>query len=374
MNFSRRFDLAAGITVFLVFLITVYLTKNFLNTILLSMVLVFLLRPLYSLFFRLTHRRRISSFFSLLIVFLLILGFLIGITTALLVEMVNLERSGFISGSQITAMIQEIELWAKSSIPAWIYNSIIEMILRYVEEISDIPIAIAKWFLPVLEKGLSSFATNLPVLFAQLVVAIFFTYYVLLDGKEFIAKALDLVPEEKKEIMQIFLRELNIIYNTLFSVYFTTSILSGVMAAIGFSLLGVPYPVLMGGIVAVFTLLPMLGPPFVFVPMALYYIFQGDIILSLVLLVFGVVMLMIVPENIIRPHLAMKTSRIHPTLTLLAYTAPVFVVGVFGVIIGPTLYGFLLAVYRTIVINRRDNPEKDVERDGLEKNQIPFKE
>ena len=130
MNFSRRFDLAAGITVFLVFLITVYLTKNFLNTILLSMVLVFLLRPLYSLFFRLTHRRRISSFFSLLIVFLLILGFLIGITTALLVEMVNLERSGFISGSQITAMIQEIELWAKSSIPAWIYNSIIEMILR----------------------------------------------------------------------------------------------------------------------------------------------------------------------------------------------------------------------------------------------------
>jgi len=374
MNFSRRFDLAAGITVFLVFLITVYLTKNFLNTILLSMVLVFLLRPLYSLFFRLTHRRRISSFFSLLIVFLLILGFLIGITTALLVEMVNLERSGFISGSQITAMIQEIELWAKSSIPAWIYNSIIEMILRYVEEISDIPIAIAKWFLPVLEKGLSSFATNLPVLFAQLVVAIFFTYYVLLDGKEFIAKALDLVPEEKKEIMQIFLRELNIIYNTFFSVYFTTSILSGVMAAIGFSLLGVPYPVLMGGIVAAFTLLPMLGPPFVFVPMALYYIFQGDIILSLVLLVFGVVMLMIVPENIIRPHLAMKTSRIHPTLTLLAYTAPVFVVGVFGVIIGPTLYGFLLAVYRTIVINRRDNPEKDVERDGLEKNQIPFKE
>ncbi len=130
MNFSRRFDLAAGITVFMVFLITVYLTKNFLNTILLSMVLVFLLRPLYSLFFRLTHRRRISSFFSLLIVFLLILGFLIGITTALLVEMVNLERSGFISGSQITAMIQEIELWAKSSIPAWIYNSIIEMILR----------------------------------------------------------------------------------------------------------------------------------------------------------------------------------------------------------------------------------------------------
>jgi len=88
--------------------------------------------------------------------------------------------------------------------------------------------------------------------------------------------------------------------------------------------------------------------------LALYYMLQGDIIRFMILLVFGVVVLMVVPENIIRPHLAMKTSRIHPTLTLLAYTAPVFVVGVVGVIIGPALYGFLLAVYRTVIINRED--------------------
>ena len=362
MDYSRRFDVAAAIFVFLVLLLTIYLTKDFLNTILLSIVLVFLLRPLYAVFFRLTHRRQISSFFSILIVFLLILGFLVGITTVLLVEMVNLERSGAISGSQITALIQEMELWAKSAIPAWIYNSIVEIILRYVEEISDIPIAIAKWLLPVLEKGLAAFASNLPVLFAQLVVAVFFTYYILMDGRDFVGKAMDLVPEKKKELARVFLHELDMIYDTLFSVYFTTSMLSGAMAAIGFSLLGLPYPFLMGGIVAVFTLLPMLGPPFVFVPMALYYMLQGDLIRSLILLIFGVVVLMVVPENIIRPHLAMKTSRIHPTLTLLAYTAPVFVVGVMGVIIGPALYGFLLAVYRTVVIVCSDRPAEDEKR------------
>ncbi|MDD1740061.1 MAG: AI-2E family transporter [Methanothrix sp.] len=82
---------------------------------------------------------------------------------------------------------------------------------------------------------------------------------------------------------------------------------------------------------------------------------------------------MIVPENIIRPHLAMKTSRIHPTLTLLAYTAPVFVVGVVGVIIGPTLYGFLLAVYRTVIISRKDKPQKDAEMQGRDQNQISGK-
>jgi hypothetical protein len=36
MDFSRRFDMAAGALVFLVILATVYLTRDFLTTILLS--------------------------------------------------------------------------------------------------------------------------------------------------------------------------------------------------------------------------------------------------------------------------------------------------------------------------------------------------
>jgi predicted PurR-regulated permease PerM len=69
-------------------------------------------------------------------------------------------------------------------------------------------------------------------------------------------------------------------------------------------------------------------------------------------MIFGTVVLMVIPENVIRPHLAMKSSRIHPIVTLLAYTAPIFVVGIIGVIIGPTLYGFLLAAYRAAINNR----------------------
>jgi len=150
-------------------------------------------------------------------------------------------------------------------------------------------------------------------------------------------------------MVRYFLQELNGFYNTLFTVYFITSMLSGVLAAIGFSLLGIPYPFVLGVVVAVFTLIPLLGPPFVFVPMVLYYLLMGDLIRSLILLIFGVVVLMVIPENIIRPHLAMKSSRIHPIVTVLAYTAPIFVVGIIGVIIGPTLYGFLLAVYRSMI-------------------------
>jgi predicted PurR-regulated permease PerM len=205
------------------------------------------------------------------------------------------------------------------------------------------------------QRELTSFASNLPVLFAQLIVVVFFTYYLLIDGKEFIVKAVELVPGPKQAIVQNFLQELNSIYTTLFTVYFSTSMLSGALAAIGFSMLGVSYPFVLGAIIGIFTLIPMLGPPIVFIPMALYYMFIGDMARSLIILVFGTVVLMVIPENVLRPHLAMKSARIHPIVTLLAYTAPIFVVGLIGVILGPTLYGFLMAAYRTVINNRKNN-------------------
>ena len=51
---SRRFDIAATIIVFLIFLIGVYLTQKFLSPILLSIVLVYLLKPVYDFLFRAT--------------------------------------------------------------------------------------------------------------------------------------------------------------------------------------------------------------------------------------------------------------------------------------------------------------------------------
>ena len=83
-----------------------------------------------------------------------------------------------------------------------------------------------------------------------------------------------------------------------------------------------------------------------FIPIAIYYFLTDNYVVSLILVVFGTVVLMIIPENVVRPHLAHRSARIHPIITVLAYTAPIFVVGIMGVILGPTTYGFLLAIYR----------------------------
>jgi len=344
MEASRKFDIAAVAIVFLVFVATVYLTKDFLSTILLSIVMTFLLKPVYARLLRLTGQRQISSFLAILVVFIIILAILLGMTSVLLIEISNLQRSGDIADISASNLSQGLNKWIEVNLP--------EPISEYVKEIGDIPAAIASWALPIIEAQLSAFASDLPILFAQLIVVVFFTYYILIDGRHFVRKAIEILPKKKIGLVSHFLQELNAIYTTLFTVYFTTSMLSGILAAIGFFLLGIPYPLIWGVIVAIFTLIPLLGPPFVIAPIAIYYLLLNDYLTAFSLVIFGVVALMIIPENILRPQLAIRSARIHPIITVLAYTAPVFVVGLIGVIIGPALYGFLLAVYRTIVYYR----------------------
>jgi predicted PurR-regulated permease PerM len=350
MEAGRKFDIVAIAIVLLAFVITVYMTKDFLSTILISIVLTFLLKPVYQAMLRLTKQKQVSSFLAIVLILIIIFILLLSLTSVLLIEVSNLRNSGGvadIANISFSSLPHDINRWLEQNLPA--YRYIDQIVGNIGDRLDDIPAAIAAWILPIAEAQLSAFASNLPILFAQSIVVVFFTYYVLIDGRFFAAKAVDLVPKARRGLAMHFLQELNSIYTTLFTVYFTTSMLSGVLASIGFFLLGIPYPLIWGFIIAIFTLIPLLGPPFVIGPIALYYLLLRDYVMATVLVVFGVVVLMVFPENVLRPSLAMKSARIHPIVTVLAYTAPVFVVGLIGVIIGPTLYGFLLAVYRTMV-------------------------
>jgi predicted PurR-regulated permease PerM len=337
MDLSQRFNSIGAAVVSLVFIATVYVTKDFFSTILLSIVLTYLLKPVYDRIQRLIKQRQISSFLSILIVFLILTSVILLAADALSTEITSLQGSGDLANLQFSNLSETMNIFVEGFLP--------EPISQYLREMGDTPAAIASRLLPAVEAETSAFAANLPIYIAQLIVVVFFTYYILIDGRMIVDKAVELLP--RKEVSQHFLGELNSIYNTLFSVYFTTSMLSGVLAAIGFFFLGIPYFLLWGVVIAIFTLIPLLGPPAVFVPMSIYYLLSHEYLKSVIILVFGTVFLMIIPENVIRPHLAMRSAQIHPIITVLAYTAPVFVVGVMGVVIGPALYGFLLAAYRT---------------------------
>jgi predicted PurR-regulated permease PerM len=212
---------------------------------------------------------------------------------------------------------------------------------------------------PVLQDHIINLASSIPIFFTQFLLAIIFTYYFLVDGKRITDEFIGLLPE--KDVTARFRLELDLIYGSLFRVFFLNSLIIGVIAATGFLLIGVPYPLLLGMIIAVAALVPMLGPELVFGPIVLYHLLTQDYVKGLALLAFGIVFLTIIPNNIILPRLASASASIHPLITLMAFTAPIFVIGLIGVIVGPAVFGFILAAYRTMVHFRKATFEAEAE-------------
>jgi predicted PurR-regulated permease PerM len=169
------------------------------------------------------------------------------------------------------------------------------------------------------------------------------------------------VPEKYRFEVNSFLKELNAIYYNLFNIFFVTSFLTGVIAAVGFFLLGVPYPAILGMAVFLFTLLPVVGAPVIYIPLFIYYFVLQNYATAVIILIFGIFILSIFPDSFIRPKLAKAKASIHPIITLISFTAPIFVIGFTGFIVGPLLYGFLLAFYRTKLEPKSQNADEEPE-------------
>jgi len=213
------------------------------------------------------------------------------------------------------------------------------------------PSLIASSVTGILRENISGFVPNIPVYLAQLVLLVIFTYYLFTDGRDLVSKIFEPMPQ--KTIIYYFLKELNLIYNIFFRIHFLIAVVSAIIAMTGFLLIGIPYPIVWGIILGFFALLPELGPAALFVPMAIYYIITNDYAKAIELFIFGEVFLVAFPEYLLRPRLVMIEASVHPLLTILAFTAPIFIIGPSGVIVGPAVYGLALAGYRTLAHLRK---------------------
>ena len=235
MEPDRRFDIFTAAITVLALIIALYVTKYFISTILLSIVLVYLLKPIYSGIYSLTKHAWISSFLSLAIVFLVITSILFILSSVLVTEISIIQTSGDI---QLFNLTGNLDVWMEKNLPG--------PVSAYLENIRDFPAAIISFVYPIARSNISSFASQIPILTAQSLIAIFFTYYLLIDGRRFVSQFMSILPQSRRNLVRYFLDELNSIYTTLFTVYITTAILSGILAATGLFLLGIPYPLVWG--------------------------------------------------------------------------------------------------------------------------------
>ena len=339
MDSRKKFKGISAAAIVFVVVATVYVTKAFITTILWSLLVAYLLYPFYSYLFHITRNKQVSALLSISMVFAVFIISSLIVVGALVTEVSNLSLSQYALDEEVDNLSIFVSGFAEEHAP-WA--------AQYTEEIShefgDFVRQVVPKILSIAGGVATGLASGTPRYLAQFTVAILLVYYLLIDGENAVTKAIDLLPE--RELVSQFLDELKPIYHSLWGVYFITCILTGAIAAVGFLLLGVSYPILWGIVIAVFALLPLVGADVVYIPVALYYLVIQDYTRGASILIFGFVFLNLIPGYLIRPRLAMSGASIHPAITLLSFVAPLFVIGSVGIVVGPALYGFLLAAYR----------------------------
>lgn len=180
--------------------------------------------------------------------------------------------------------------------------------------------------------------------FIAMTVILFVVYYVLTDGDKLVAymrRALPLPPTQTDYL----LREANRGLHAVFVGQILTSLIQGVVGGIAFLITGVPGVILWSAVMAILSLLPVVGAFLVWVPAAVWLLVKGKIWQGIFMIAWGVLVVSQV-DNFVRPKLIGDRADIHPLFVLLGVLGGVAAFGFIGLFLGPLLVGVTISILR----------------------------
>ena len=238
-----------------VILILIYISfliiRPLITTILSSFILAFVFYPLYKKLNAKINSKNLCSLLTIFIILLLIIIPSVFITNALAKE--SLVFYNKIKGKDFSLIISQ---YLEPDMQQYI-NSILDGSILYIIKIT------------------SSFVLSIPNIALKFFVTIFLTYYLLKESQVFIDTAKKYIPFKesiKEEILERFGRITKaIVFGTIL-----TAIIQGILGMIGFVIFNIPSPFLWGFVMAIVSVIPILGTAIVWVPAGIVQILQQD--------------------------------------------------------------------------------------------------
>lgn len=119
----------------------------------------------------------------------------------------------------------------------------------------------------------------------------------------------------------------------------------GAIGGIAFAILGIGAPVLWGTVMALLSILPAVGTALVWVPAAIMLLANGQVVAGIALFVIGVFGIGMI-DNLLRPILVGRDTRMPDYLILLSTLGGLAGFGLAGIVIGPIIAAFFVSVWQ----------------------------
>lgn len=130
--------------------------------------------------------------------------------------------------------------------------------------------------------------------------------------------------------------------------------LQGLLGGLAFWALGVAAPLLWGVLMAFLSLVPAVGAALVWAPVAAYLLLSGEVGKGVGLAAFGVLVIGLV-DNLLRPVLVGKDTRLPDYVVLITTLGGMAVLGINGFVLGPVVAAMFVALWH---IHGQARPER----------------
>jgi predicted PurR-regulated permease PerM len=176
----------------------------------------------------------------------------------------------------------------------------------------------------------------------------FVSFYMLKDFQLLEKTTLAIVPKtHRKEIVSM-LMDIDTALGNYIRGQFTVCVIIGVLAYIGYWAIGIPYALLLASIVAVFNIIPYLGP---FLGAAPALIVASTISVKMVLLVIVVnTVCQILEGNVISPQVVGRSLKMHPLFIIFALLVGGEVAGIVGLILAVPFFAVMKVIVQHLFL------------------------
>lgn len=186
-------------------------------------------------------------------------------------------------------------------------------------------------------------------------VMLYLSFFLLRDGNKIAGKletAIPLQPELRRSLLD----KIATVIRATIKGSLVVAVVQGLIGGIVFWALGINAAVLWGTAMGFLSLLPAVGTGLVWVPVAIYLLVTGAVWKGVVLIFCGVFVIGLV-DNLLRPILVGRDTRMPDYMVLISTLGGLQLFGFNGIVMGPVIAALFMAVWEVFAQARSPEPE-----------------
>lgn len=303
-------------------------------------ILALLFMPLHRRLLRRMPQRPNLAALATLAVCLLIVILPVALITASLVReaaaLVARLRSGELDFGRYLQQVLDV-------LPPWLDDWLDRLDLGDVAAVQDRLASAAAQISQFIATQALAIGQNTVHFVVSLGIMLYLLFFLLRDGQALSARIRQALPLDEAHKRDLLAKFATVIRATVKG-NVVVAVTQGALGGLIFWILGIQGAVLWATLMAFLSLLPAVGASLIWGPVAIYFLATGSFVQAVVLIAFGVFVIGLV-DNLLRPILVGKDTKLPDYLVLVSTLGGMSIFGINGFVIGPLVAALFVAAW-----------------------------